>query len=350
MSTTLLETLDDLRAFEPTRRFEDLGDFHVPFDRLTGSSQTEAALRGMAEHQGKVALIGPSGAGKSSVIAAVLGPLAEELPPRLVPIRIPVAAASAETVTSPGAFAQHLLQVVIRYSSELLTVEERRALEGASADQLARTGPERSHRISAGAPQLIVDVGLASEVRSGAEQSVVEVSAGRVLEAMARFLEVFRAHDREPFWIIDDSDRWLRVGGEDQPAIADEFFRRIVSMLAREVDCGFVIAVHDEYLGLGGYREAKPLLSRMITLPLPEDAVAALTSILDHRLTLFEAEAGCDDLFDRAALELLAARYRDDRNLRNVLALVNRATQLACTDRAEVIGPDLVRTAQADLA
>lgn len=79
MSLDLLEALEDARAFEATHPFEHLSEFRVPFDELTKSEATESTLRALVERRGKVALVGPSGAGKSSVIASVLGPMAEEL-------------------------------------------------------------------------------------------------------------------------------------------------------------------------------------------------------------------------------------------------------------------------------
>jgi Cdc6-like AAA superfamily ATPase len=351
VSLALLEGLDSQRVFESTLRFEDLAEFHVPFDLLVGDEATEATLRDLAEHQGKVALIGPSGSGKSSVIASVLGPLAEDLADDLVPIRIPVAATNATTIQQPVAFAQHLLRTVIRYASEIIPADERMALERSAADQITATGRERSTRINVGAPRILTDTGLSTEVRSGAEQIINEVSASGAIGSMPRLAEIFRARGREPLWIIDDSDRWLRIGGEDQTEVAEAFFRRIVPMLAREIDCGFVIAVHEQYLGLAAYRESRPLLSRVIDVPTPPDPRAAIATIVDHRMGLFFGpEAGTDELIDESGLDLLATNYSEGRSLRNVIATLNRATQLACTDRVEKVDRNLIQTALADLS
>jgi hypothetical protein len=346
-----LKALDSDRVFESTRRFEDLAEFHVPFDALTDSDATEATLRGLAESQGKVALVGPSGAGKSSVISAVLGPLAEGLADRLVPIRIPVAATDATTIEEPAAFAQHLLRTVIRYASEIIPTDDRKALERSVADQVTAARGGRSTRFDLGAPKLVANVGLSTEIKSGAEQIINEISASGAVDSMARLAEIFRAHQHEPVWIVDDSDRWLRIGVEDQTAVAEAFFRRIVPMLAREVDCGFVIAVHEEYLNLHAYREARTLLSREINLPVPADSRLAIASVIDHRLRLFfGSDTTTDDLIDGAGLGLLATIYATTRNLRKVLAVLNRATQLALTDRVDRLNPNLIQTAVVDLS
>jgi hypothetical protein len=349
MTLTLLEKLDEARAFEATHRFEDLGDLHVPFDSLTGTEATEARLRRLAEQGGKVALVGPSGAGKSSVVSSVLGPLVEDLAEEVVPLRIPVAATDAETATDPGAFSRHLLRTVIRYSTEILSERDREILARQAANTVSTQGRQRSHRFSVGAPKLVADIGLASEVKSGAEQFVDEASAGDAIEGAARLAELFRAHGREPFLIIDDSDRWIRIGGEDLREIADAFFMRIVPLLAREVGCGFVVAVHDEYLALDSYREARQLLSRAIELPLPDDRPGAVAAVLERRMGLAGSPAPHGELLEESALAILAERYEQSRSLRKMLQTVDGATQIACSERALIIGPDLIQTALAEL-
>lgn len=349
MSLALLEALDERRAFEATHRFTDLGSFHIPFDDLTGTGGTEGALKATAERGGTVALTGRSGAGKSSVIASVLGPLAEDLAVDLLPLRIPVAAEDAATATDPGAFSRHLLRTVVRYSSEILSDDERRLLSRSAANQVSSEGSQRTARFSVGTPKLLADVGLATEVKSGAEQFVNESSAGDAVEGVARLVEVFRSHGREPFLIIDDSDRWVRIGGHDLRPVADAFFMQVVPVLAREAGCGFVIAVHDEYLDLPSYQQAQQLLSRVVALPLAENACAAITAILDRRIELATLNGSAEALLEAQALELLAERYREDRSLRRMLATVDRATQRGCADSVDALSPDLVQTALADL-
>lgn len=349
MSLELLEDLEAVRAFEPTHRYEDLSTFHVPFDLLTGDALTEGALRKVAESGGRAALVAPSGAGKSSVIASVLGPLVEDLAEEIVPLRIPVAATDAETATEPRAFTQHLIRTVIRYSTEILEPKELAAMRRSAADQLSVQGPQRSRRWAVGAPKLVADAGFAAEIKSGAEQVNDEISAGETVEAVARLVELFRAHGREPFFVIDDSDRWIRIEGTDLLDVASAFFRQIVPLLAREVGCGFAIAVHDDYVELESYQAAQEQLSRIISVPMPADAIKAVSTILNRRIELAGLDASGNELIDAAAIEMLAERYEADRNLRRMLATVNRATQRGCADGVNALGPDLIQTARADL-
>jgi predicted ABC-type transport system involved in lysophospholipase L1 biosynthesis ATPase subunit len=349
MSLEILEELDDARAFEPTHRYEDLSTFHVAFDLLTGTELTEGALRKVAETGGRAALVGPSGAGKSSVIASVLGPLVENLAEEIVPLRIPVAVTDAETATDPRAFTQHLIRTVIRYSTEILEPKELAVMRRSAADQVSIQGAQRTSRLTVGAPKLIAEAGFAAEVKTGAEQVNDEISAGETVGAAARLVEVFRAHGREPFFVIDDSDRWIRIEGTDLREVADAFFRQIVPLLAREIGCGFVIAVHDDYLELASYRAVQEHLSRTISVPMPADTTGAVQAILDRRIQLAGIRASGAELIQPAAIEMLAESYSADRNLRRMLATVNRATQRGCADRVDELGPDLIQTARADL-
>jgi hypothetical protein len=282
------------------------------------------------------------------VIASVLGPLSENLDEGLVPLRIPVATA-AETATDPRRFAQHLVRTVIRYSTEILTKEELAELRRSAADTTSASSRERTRRIAVGAPKLIFDAQFASEVKSGAEGLNEELMAGEAVSAIVRLVDLFRTHGREPYWVIDDSDRWIRIEGADLSTVADAFFRQVVPMLAREINCGFVLAAHDEYATLDGYREAQELFSRVIPLPIPDAPASAISAILDHRIRLANVSTTAAELLDSAALELLAERYRESQSLRRMLATVNRATQHACSDRVAPITPDLVQTALADL-
>jgi len=341
--------LDERRAFDSTHRYEDLELFHVRFDELTGRRETEDALSQMAERGGRVALVGPSGSGKSSVIACVLGPLVESLPEQIIPIRIPVAAADAETVTEPRLFAQHIVRTVSGYATETLSAEERAALEAGVADSRRRRGRERTRRWSVGAPRLLADAGFASEAKSGAEEIEQRLGTGDVVAELTRMVSIFRSHAREPFLVIDDSDRWLRIGGTDLSEVANAFFTRNIQMLAKELDCGFVVAVHDNYLELEGYRDTRALLSTQLQIPRFEEPGDPIGRILARRIELADVSAELGELFAPEALRQLADLYDVGRNLRRVLATIDRSVQHACSDRVAPVSRELIRTALADL-
>jgi hypothetical protein len=111
-----------------------------------------------------------------------------------------------------------------------------------------------------------------------------------------------------------------------------------------------VVAVHGHYLELEGYRDSQPLLSTEIHIPRfahPDDAIGR---ILERRIELAEVSASLDELFDSEAITQLAELYRDNGNLRRVLATTDRSVQHGCSDRVAPVSRELIRAALADLA
>jgi Fe-S cluster assembly ATPase SufC len=351
MSRACLLALEQARSFEATRRFEDLALFHVDFDDLIGEQSTESTLSRMAGHGGRVALIGPSGSGKSSVMAAVLGPFATVLPNGVVPLRIPVAVEADETVTQAGPFARHVISVVTRWANpERFTAAERDTLERAAAERRRRSEPRRSRRFSLMTPGWVADAGFAAEVRSAGEDIESHVSSADAVAGLARLIALFRSHDLEPFFVIDDSDSWLQLPEVDRTALATGFLTEVTRMLATELDCGFCVAVHNEYLVLDAYRRTESLLSTTIEIPRFEDAGTALGRILSHRIRLSGLESKLTDAIDPDAVGALEVHYHSGANysLRDVLKVADRALQHACSEDLTSINRRLVLQAIAD--
>jgi hypothetical protein len=246
-------------------------------------------------------------------------------------------------------FAQHIVRTVARYATETLSPAEREELEVGVADARRHHRRERTRRWSVGAPRLVADIGFASEAKSGAEEIEQRLDTGNVVAELARMVAIFRSHGREPFLVLDDSDRWLRIGQTDLSEVAEAFFSRNVQMLAKELDCGFVVAVHDHYLGLSGYGDTQALLSAEIHIPRFEHPDDSIGRVLARRIELAEVSAALAELFEADALSQLADLYEVGCNLRRVLATVDRSVQHACTDKVAPVSRELVRTALADL-
>lgn len=122
-----------------------------------------------------------------------------------------------------------------------------------------------------------------------------------------------------------------------------------IQVLAKELDCGFVVAVHNHYLELEGYGDSQPLLSTEIHIPRfaqPDDAIGR---ILERRIELAEVSASLDELFEPEAIAQLAELYRENGNLRRVLATTDRSVQHGCSDRVAPVSRELIRAALADL-
>jgi len=114
------------------------------------------------------------------------------------------------------------------------------------------------------------------------------------------------------------------------------------------VDCGFAVAVHEEYLEEPGYTDNAELFQE-IELPRFPDPAEALRRVLARRLEVYELEVAVKDLFRPEAIEYLAVVYDgvpDVRAVVNVAAEALRAV-LADPEGPELVGRPAVRTAYA---
>jgi len=175
------------------------------------------------------------------------------------------------------------------------------------------------------------------------------MGAGDALESLRHMVALFRANGLIPVFVFDDSDVWLQTGSLDRSAMSDAFFGRTIPMLAKEVDAGLVVSVHETYLEMKGYRAARSLLSNEIVIPRLIDARAGIDAILRDRLTNEAGSSPLESVFRDESLDHLAKMYETGRSLRDVLWVTQRALQHALSDSADVIGGALIEQAIADL-
>jgi len=123
----LLKRLREAHAFDHAPPRDDLGVYHVPFDKLAAVRSPEQYLVRAVRNGERIAVIGRSGSGKSSLIEHVLGPTE----PGIAPIRLPVFGEPSETVTSVRAVAGLIIQTLVDYA-DLADAERIRALEAAA--------------------------------------------------------------------------------------------------------------------------------------------------------------------------------------------------------------------------
>lgn len=121
-------------------------------------------------------------------------------------------------------------------------------------------------------------------------------------------------------------------------------------MLASEIDCGFVVAVHTTYLDLPAYREIAPRLER-IRVPELGRPEADLARILTRRFEVAGLEIALEDVFEPDALAVLAGIYEDLPDVRRAIATAATAVRLAFEeDEFERVTPAAVRAAAAERA
>ncbi|WP_217914209.1 hypothetical protein [Miltoncostaea marina] len=336
------------------RHYEALEALHVPWDELVGGSRVEGELGRLARSGGRVAVVGPSGTGKSSVLAAVLGQLAPGVPDHLVPVRIPMSVVERDVIDS-GDFARHIVRQVIDWAApDMPSRREREALEARIADLSRRSRRPRRPGFALNVPLSLVSprlgtltAGLARDIQAASGEWETRVLAGEPWRALADLVEVVRGRGLEPFFVLDDTDVWLRsVYAGEAEAIVRGFVANVRTMIT-ELDCGLALQVHTEYLEYPAMAETARRLT-LLELPRLPDPPAGLARILGRRLEVAGVPGGVADAFAPEALEALGDVYGAAGDLRLVLAVADEAVGEALQDEgAALVGPPALRAAQA---
>lgn len=335
MSQEALAALREGNALAQTLTFEQLEAYHVSFDQLTGTHGVEHELEYWSTRRGRVALIGDSGAGKSSAMASVLGAFSEVVPKYLVPTRIPVALAESSAITETGGFGRHIVRHILNWAGpEALSSAEQEEVQRRVSDMERRSGRRRRAGFSLGTGRLLpIDANLSGDLTGAASDFDRQLGNGDVVLALRRLVDLFRARGLEPFLIFDDTDAWLQLPGQEEDAreLATGFFGSNVRMLSREIDCGFVLAVHRSYLSLPAYQAVADSLEAL-DLPKLPNPVAAIGAILQRRIDVDELRIEVGDAFSPEALQALGGVYADVPDLRRVMAIAGLAVRKAHDD------------------
>ena len=351
MTYERLRDVEVSRAFEATKRFDELAYFHVPFDQLNSDHHTEASFTRLVGNGGRVAVIGASGAGKSSLMASVLGPFGYDLPESVVPLRVPVAAEQDAVVMEPGAMARHLVRYVTRWASaELFSPEERDFLDQTVAEATRRSGSGKIREFHIGLPLWLARAEFARQVQSTGREYESHGAAADSVEALKRMTSLFESSGLYPVFVFEDSDAWLSTPGLDRSHVANAFFMRTIRMLTKDVEAGLVVAVHEDYLKLDGYRAASEWLSGEIQVPRLLNAREGIDTILRDRLTIAEVAAPIEAVMESDAIAWLAKFYETGRTIRDVLRVAQRSLQHALSDGIDAVGEQLVDQAIAELS
>ena len=184
-------------------------------------------------------------------------------------------------------------------------------LRARAADTIRRRSNDRRRSRRFGLHAGVVSGELARELSQSGGEFDEQIRAGEVVEGLQRLIELFRARDTEPLLVLEDTDTWIARPHDQLPAqLAEAFFARNVRMLASELNCGFVMAVHTTYLDLPAYREVASRLERIRIpeLPHPETDLAR---IVGRRLDVAGLGFTLEEVFDSAALAVLAGIYED---------------------------------------
>jgi hypothetical protein len=337
-----LLVLQGAHAFDPVPLRSGVHGWHVPFDDLTHSQRTEAALSRAVLGIERVAIVGLSGVGKTSLIQHVLG----ELVGSTAMIRVPVEAEDELTVTDPAAFAGHLIRTVARYLTEAGDLTEPQRLRLVSGTTGATTtSRSRGMHVGVGLPPWTGQLDIAGDLRS-VLQSTVSRSGSELIAHAAQIVDTIGARGLQPVLVIDDSDAWLATEVGNRTALVGPFFGRVVRMLAEELTASLVVAVHTHYFDLDAFPRGRGFLEEEVRVPaLPDDA--ALSRILAARVSP-HLDTPLPNVIDTAGISALFRGYlANSGNIRSTLLLAHTALQIACEDGADRINGRHIEAATA---
>lgn len=337
MSNPVLNRLLDVHAFDGSPLHVDMPAFHVPFDDR-GRRGCETGVVRAARSLERVGLQGPIGCGKTSVLRYAL----DDPETEVAPIWVSVAFDDDAVVRDVRRFAAHLIQSVIRDAQRAgtLSPRERDAILSASAARRPLPGSERRLASRLAARFWVASGDLSREVTATLSGVDLQRPAGEVLEAVNRALETIAAADRQPVIVIDDSDSFMRRHGGvwSREELVAAFFGPVLRALT-ELNAGVVVAVHDEYLEMPAFEQARRehgALERLIAIP--PVVSGQLARILDRRSQM-AADASREEALTDPAVDALAElnRTRTARNLRTTLGIAHAALVAAVDRGAELI-------------
>lgn len=314
MTDNLISELQQIRAFDPTVRFEELGHLHVPFDDLHGSTNVEGRIFSAVGRGDRVAIIGTTGNGKSSTASYVVNPINEAI----IAFRIGVTVEDPNLLTNPGRFAQYVVRHIARDAMEVpepqriqlqLDVAETRSVR----NERSRRG---SGKINAKVFELSGELGVVS---SSIDQPT---SSYEFIAALDHALSLVRSTGAVPVLVIDDSDTWLEVSGAKLSETRRDFFGPIMRMLA-ERNCGLLVAVDERYLETDDYKPARDgFLPTEVHIPRLRSAID-LERLFARRITEIEG-AIVGDVFTNSVIEEIYAQYVNaNLSIRQLMRLVH---------------------------
>lgn len=338
-------------AFDPEPPPSELAACHTPH-RSLGGEDVEGQMTELLVRFARVGVVGPVGCGKTSLARFVA-----ESSATLAPIYLNVAAEDHDKVSTPRGFLEllvsHLADAAAEASGGGAWLQDRLLRRGQPTADLA--GVERGRTLKLGASWL-----ASGSVASDLVKTLPPREAYRTIGQMAgpanEALDAIRAHQLVPVLVADDTDRLLRLPGDDGEALFQAFFGEVLRALVDQLyDFALVVAVHDEYRERDGYGDlVSGRIEHHVEVPALTGA-AQLATIVDTRAQYLlrdpaDPEAGSytgAELLTPDALDELFSLYERGhaRSLRRTLAAARSAIGLAVDEPAERVDARHVQAA-----
>ncbi len=337
MSGQVLDELSAAHAFDSSPLHVDMPAYHVPFDDR-GRTGTESGVVRAVSGAERLGVQGPIGCGKTSLLRYAL----DDPDSPFAPIWVSVAFDDDAVILDARRFAAHLVQSILRDAERArsLSEQQRSAILTAAAAKRPLPGSERKLAGKLAAKFWIASGGLAREVTRSLGGAELERPAAEVLDAVNHALEVIADTGRQPVIVVDDSDSFTRrpASRATREELVGAFFGPVLRSLT-EVQAGFIVAVHDEYVRMPAFAAARRehgALERLLAVP--EIVSGQLARILDRR-TRLATDAGRESVFSPEAVAELAElnRGRARRNLRSTLGIAHDALVGALDRGGELI-------------
>lgn len=312
MSVETLQRLDASRVFQPVLSADSLSALHVPFDALTGSPRHETRLQTLGRHPARIMVSGASGSGKTSIAAWSVSPL-----DGMFGVVVPVHAHAGSPEIAPADLAG-------------LVIDALRSTAGDAGLDFRLADEKRRRWRASGSVNLgVVSANLEEQLPDRRAASLAEQQ-----DALAQAFAVIRSHDLEPVLILDDTDKWVRLG--EPHAAVGAFFDGPVRWLV-EQPVGLIVHVHDRYLDLLG--TAGEVFDERVAIPSLD--LDQLRQVVLNRIAAVGVDAA--DVFDPDALDvLLGAVVESGRSVRTSVRLAGHAvTEAVIAGKGIVEIPDV---------
>ncbi len=265
MSLELLAQAASHPAFDPTPIPASLAACHVPFELLQ-SDDLETGIAERLRDYGRIALVGPPGCGKSSVARYVMALKGDGLAPIWIDV-----ASEGDRIAGTRGFLEILISQLVRHAQRAgrLQPDERRRLLTSSTpiDQLP--SEERTTKLQLGGDVWLLKGEIANEVTRIVRGADAYRTTDEFRSAARDVLALIAASELVPVLVADDTDRILRVAGDEEALERrfNGFFGEVVREIAEQLECGLLIAVHDDYVTRAGYREMTDGMFESVRIP-----------------------------------------------------------------------------------
>jgi hypothetical protein len=286
---------------------------------------------------GRVGLVGPSGCGKSGVIRYALSK------DDVAMILINVVTEDRSAIATVRGFLEILVSQLVSRASKAGKLNK--AAAGKILQAAQPTMPldrrEIKQRAELGGSYWLLRAGIAREVTKTIGGGQAYTSTDDLRDAAREALAVVAGYGMVPVLVADDTDRLLNVAAnkEEGDRLVRGFFGEVLREISEQLDCGLVVAVHDEYRERADYQKrAHGLITHLRVPKLTKRSDVA--AIVTQRASFLNPPASCEDLVGDDALAALLRLHRRDHegSVRNTLAVLSAALVTAASeDGAEVV-------------